>query len=328
MIGRARDKGTKGNRGHGGGTLAVGRCVMSTAVAMALATLCLSASSSVPCASESSVDLFPLSPASTAQPPAFTSHIESVRVDVLVLDGGRPILGLKPSDFEVLDNGVPQQVELVSFEKVPLNVVLAFDMSDSVAGERLEQLQDAGRAVLDGLTSGDQAGIVTFSNAVTLAAPLTADLRTVRTALDEAWGVGATSLADGVYAAMMVGEGDAGRALVIAFSDGVDTSSWLTDERVLDSAKRGDAVVYAAGVGTTGNSSFLRELTSLTGGTAYKIDSTRDLRATFLKILDEFRHRYLVSYTPTGVTHDGWHRLDVRVKNRRATLKARPGYLS
>jgi VWFA-related protein len=278
----------------------------------------------------SSVVLHPSSPAGAAplQAPAFTTRIESVRVDVLVLDGGRPIPGLKPADFEVLDNGVAQQVELVSFENIPLNVVLALDMSDSVAGERLEQLQDAGRAVLGGLTRGDQAAVVTFSHAVTLAAPLTADIATVRNALDEAWGVGNTSLADGVYAAMMVGEADAGRALVIVFSDGLDTSSWLGDERVLDAAKRGDAVAYAVSVGATGSSSFLREIASLTGGTAYKLDSTRDLRTTFLRILDEFRHRYLVSYTPHGVARDGWHRLEVRVKNRHATIKARPGYLA
>jgi VWFA-related protein len=278
----------------------------------------------------SSVVLHPSSPAGAApfQAPAFTTRIESVRVDVLVLDGARPIPGLKPADFEVLDNGVAQQVELVSFENIPLNVVLALDMSDSVAGERLEQLQDAGRAVLGGLTRGDQAAVVTFSHAVTLAAPLTADIAAVRNALDEAWGIGNTSLADGVYAAMMVGEADAGRALVIVFSDGLDTSSWLGDERVLDAAKRGDAVAYAVSVGSTGSSSFLRDIASLTGGTAYKLDSTRDLRTTFLRILDEFRHRYLVSYTPHGVARDGWHRLEVRVKNRHATIKARPGYLA
>jgi VWFA-related protein len=270
----------------------------------------------------------PAPSAAAQQAPAFSTRIESVRVDVLVLDNGRPILGLGPADFEIVDNGAPQQVDLVSFEKIPLNVVLALDMSDSVAGDRLAQLQDAGRAVLGGLAKGDQAAVVTFSNAVTRAAPLTEDIAVARVALDEAWGTGQTSLADGVYAAMMIGEADAGRALLMVFSDGLDTSSWLTDDRVLDSARRGDAVAYSVGIGDGGSSSFLRELTSLTGGTAYKIDSSRDLRATFLRILDEFRHRYLVSYTPRGVSRDGWHKLDVRVKNRRATIKARPGYLA
>lgn len=260
--------------------------------------------------------------------PEFSTKVEVVRVDVLVLDNGRPITGLTPSDFEIADNGVPQQVDFVSFEQIPLNVVLALDMSDSVAGERLEQLRDAGGAVLDGLTRNDQAALVTFSNVVSLEAPLTTDVSGARHALAEAYGFGATSLVDGVYSAMMVGESDVGRALLIVFSDGLDTASWLQADAVLESAKRSDVVAYSAAIDAVAGAPFLRELSVLTGGTLYKIESTRDLRATFLRILDEFRHRYLVSYTPRGVSKDGWHRLDVRVKNRRATIKARPGYLA
>src|SRR5207249_8999904 len=69
-----------------------------------------------------------------AQAPAFSTRIESVRVDVLVTDGGKPVVGLQAADFDIADNGVPQQVDLVSFEQIPLNVVLALDMSDGVAG--------------------------------------------------------------------------------------------------------------------------------------------------------------------------------------------------
>jgi VWFA-related protein len=262
------------------------------------------------------------------QPPAYSTKIESVRVDVLVTDGGKPLLGLRPADFDVLDDGVPQQVDLVSFEQIPLNVILALDMSDSVAGERLAQLQDAGGAVLAGLAKDDQAALVTFSNFVSLASPLSGRVADTRRALDDAYGYGATSLVDGVYAAMQVGESDAGRALLIVFSDGLDTSSWLTADAVLDAARRSDAVAYSAAIGEGASSSFLRELSALTGGTLYKIESTRDLRAAFVRILEEFRHRYLISYSPRGVPQSGWHRLDVKVKNRRATIKARPGYLA
>ena len=269
-----------------------------------------------------------LSHVAHAQQAAFSTRIEAVRVDVLVLDNGRPVAGLTPPDFEIADNGVPQQVDVVSFEQIPLNVVLALDMSDSVAGERLDQLRDAGGAVLDGLTKGDQAALVTFSNVVSLAAPLTADVAGARRALADAHGFGETSLVDAVYAAMMVGESDVGRALLIVFSDGLDTASWLQADAVLESAKRSDVVVYSAAIGNVGGTTFLRDLSAFTGGTLYKVESTKDLRATFLRILDEFRHRYLVSYTPRGVAQDGWHRLDVRLKNRRATIKARPGYLA
>ena len=262
------------------------------------------------------------------QSPAFTSTIEAVRVDVLVTDNGQAIRGLGPADFELLDNGVPQQVDLVSFDQIPLNVILALDMSDSVAGERLDQLRDAGAGLLGALKNEDQAALVAFSHTVQLGAKLTSDVSTVREALVAAQGTGMTALVDGTYAGIMVGESDVGRALLIIFTDGVDTSSWLRADAVLDAAKRADVVVYGVSVVSRLKPEFLREVTSLTGGRLFEIEKTVTLTSTFLGILEEFRHRYLVSYTPKGVAKDGWHKLDVRLRSRRATIKARPGYLA
>jgi VWFA-related protein len=261
------------------------------------------------------------------QNPSFTSKVEAVRVDVLVTDKGKPIIGLKPSDFEIVDNGVPQQVDLVSYEQIPLNVILGFDMSDSVAGEKLDNLRRAGAAVLGGLKKEDQAALVTFSHLVLLGSALTGDVAKVRDALDAVGAVGETALIDGTFASIMIGESDAGRALLIVFSDGVDTASWLTADAVLSAAKRSDVVAYAVAVRGGVKPEFLRDLASFTGGRLFEIEKTANLEATFLEILDEFRHRYLVSYTPRGVAKDGWHKLDVKVK-KGGTVKARPGYLA
>jgi len=265
-------------------------------------------------------------PSPRTQAPTFASKVEAVRVDALVTDRGQPVLGLTPGDFEVLDNGVPQQVDLVSYEQIPLNVVLALDMSDSVAGDRLDHLRAAGATVLAGLKKEDQAALVTFSHAVTLAAPLTADVGKVRGALDHAIPLGTTALVDGAYAGLVVGESDVGRALLIVFSDGLDTASWLSAASVVDAAKRSDVVVYGVSVGR-GKPEFVRELTSLTGGRMFEVDKTANLSAIFLEVLQEFRQRYLISYTPRGVAKDGWHRLEVRVK-KKGIVKARPGYLA
>jgi VWFA-related protein len=265
---------------------------------------------------------------SARQSPGFSSKVEAVRVDVLVTDNGQPVRGLTAGDFEIVDNGVPQVVDLVSFDEVPLNVILALDMSDSVAGDRLDQLRRAGGGVLAALKKGDQAALVSFSHVVQLGAALSSDVASVQAALGAAESSGQTALVDGTYAGIMVGESDAGRALLIVFSDGVDTSSWLRADAVLDAAKRADVVVYGVAVVSRLKPDFLRDLTSLTGGRLFEMDKTANLAATFLGILDEFRHRYLVSYTPKGVSKDGWHKLDVRVRGRRATIKARPGYLA
>ena len=262
-----------------------------------------------------------------AQQPTFSSRLDVVRVDALVTDNGRPVLGLAPGDFVVLDNGTPQAVDLATFETLPVNVILAFDHSNSVTGERLTQLRAAAGAVLAALAPRDQAALVTFSHRVQLRQPLTHDGRQVVAALADTQPAGETSLLDGVYAGLLTGVNDGARNLVLVFSDGVDTSSWLRPEQVIDTAKRSDAVVYALSPKGAGSAPFLRELANQTGGSAIEVESLRELSARFVTILEEFRHRYLLSYSPKGVTAPGWHRLEVRLKNRRATIKARPGYI-
>ncbi len=261
----------------------------------------------------------------TAQ--TFSSRIEAVRVDVLVTANGTPVLGLSPSDFEVLDNGVRQTIDLASFEQMPLNVVLALDMSASLQGLRLGHLQTAGATVLDGLKPGDRAALVAFTHIVSASQGLTDDLDRIRAALLRNRGDGLTSLVDAVHTGMLIGESDAGRPLLIVFSDGVDTSSWLSAESVLETARRGEVVVYGVEVGQP-RASFPRDLTEVTGGRLFAIESTKDLSAAFSKILDEFRNRYLISYSPQGVEPSGWHRLEVRVRHRGAAVKARPGYFA
>jgi len=255
----------------------------------------------------------------------FSSTVEAVRVDVLVTDGGRPVRDLRTADFEVLDNGVPQQVDLVSFEEIPLNLVLVFDMSNSVVGERLEHLRQAAGHLLSGLTPQDQAGVVLFNDAIAHS-EVSVDLDRVRQGLLGSEGHGDTALVDALYGGLMMAESNVGRALMIVFSDGVDTASFLTPDAVLDIAKRSDVVVYAAVAGAPSKIPLLHELTELTGGTFHDAGTTANLSAVFEKILAEFRQRYLVGYSPRGVPREGWHRLEVRVKGKRLQVKARPGY--
>ena len=262
----------------------------------------------------------------TAQQPTFSSRVEAVRVDVLVKDRGQVVRGLGPQDFEVRDEGVLQEIDLVRLEQIPVNVILGLDVSQSVNGERLEHLLAAGNALLDRLNGDDRAALLTFSHAVRLRRELTQDIPDVRQALGEVVPAGQTSLIDGTSVAIALSGSDVGRSLLIVFSDGVDTASFLTSDVVLQSARRSDVVAYGVAVRSRVTPSFLKELGELTGGSVLEIESTKDLSQTFLRILDEFRQRYLLSYTPRGVPAAGWHRLEVRVKGRRATVSARAGY--
>jgi VWFA-related protein len=270
----------------------------------------------------------------TAQSRTFSSRVEAVRIDALVTSGGQPVLGLQASDFEISDNGVPQTASLVTFEQIPLNVVLALDMSGSLAGARVVELRNAGRAVVDALQPRDKAALVTFNGAVTVEAPLSENAAGVRAALNQPRQQGDTSLIDASYAAIVLAESDSARGLVIVFSDGQDTGSFLLADNVLTTAKRADTVVYAVSEPPQveplrGGSvpKFLSDLCEFTGGRVLEPGAS-NLGSTFLTVFNEFRQRYLISYTPRGVSPNGWHRLEVKLKGKRGTVKARPGYLA
>jgi VWFA-related protein len=263
----------------------------------------------------------------TPQLPAFKSSVDAVRVDVLATQGGRPVTGLTPADFQVLDNGVPQQIDLASFERIPVNLAIALDVSSSVQGDRAKYLRSACQVVLGRLEPDEQAALLTFSDAIVMPVGLTHEIVAVRAALDSPLALGETSLADASLAALLLAESQPGRSLVILFSDGIEVSSYLAPAAVLEAVKRSDAVIYALTLKTVGRPPFLEQLTTATGGELLEVGAPRDLEEAFTRVLDNFRHRYLFSYTPRQVARPGWHRIDVRVKRQGVTTKARAGYV-
>jgi hypothetical protein len=92
---------------------------------------------------------------------------------------------------------------------------------------------------------------------------------------------------------------------------------------VLDAAKRANVVVFGVTVSRSRNP-FLKDLVDLTGGDVVEVKETSELRATFVKILAEYRLRYILGYSPTGVTAGGFTRFRSRCRrspprSRRAT---------
>lgn len=287
--------------------------------------------------------------------PRYHVGVDAVRVDVLVTDAhGRPVRGLEARDFELRDSGLPQHIDVVAFEDEPVRVLLALDVSGSVAGEPLGHLRRAARSVLDLLGPNDRASVVNFGEQVRLTAPWTNDTRELSGALESSRAQGATALYDAAFAALMLRDRQPGRFLVIVFSDGADTSSWLSARDVVDLARRSDAVIYTVGVrheerqpvagyrvdvssgvqwGVPDASDaqlrepFLAALSAETGGAFVTVESTLRLRATFTSILREFRTRYLLTYSPRGVSPTGWHPIDVTLTAPKGQVTARRGYV-
>ena len=273
----------------------------------------------------------------------FRSAVELVSVDVLVTDGRSPIAGLTAADFELTDNGAPQTIEQVYVEQLPLNVIMVLDSSSSVEGERLRSLKAGAMTVIDRLRPRDRAALISFSHRLDLGAALTADVATLRGSVKALDARGSTALRDAAFAALALRTADATRTLVLLFSDGLDTASLLTEDQVLEIARRSDAIVYSIGIReeTEGARSgfplrgdapadhrFLERLSRETAGRLLYAEQNRDIERTFGRVLDEFNTRYVLGYAPRGVAGAGWHRLEVRLKKRSGTVLARRGYFA
>ncbi|HET7293603.1 MAG TPA: VWA domain-containing protein [Vicinamibacteria bacterium] len=295
--------------------------------------------------------------ASLQQTPTFGAEVRFVEVDALVTRDGRVVPGLRAEDFELFDNGVVQAVEVVTGPGAPANVLLLLDLSESVAGERLERLKAATRALLRALAPQDHATLLTFANEIQWRGGPTSDFGSLEGALDRLAAGGLTRLHDAVFTALFLGDRRYGRPVVFAFSDGEDSGSWLLAEQLQKAARGADAVLNAARLalddadraylpdasseytGSAGRvrtispqpqgprrrpSPLLAELADLTGGRVWAAGDGDALKRAFLAALDETRGRYLLRYEPRGVAR-GWHELKVRLKVR-GELRARRGY--
>jgi Ca-activated chloride channel family protein len=274
----------------------------------------------------------------------FRSGVEVVTVDVMVRRGGRPVTGLTSEHFELFDSGVRQRIQSAGMEALPLNVMLALDVSSSTEGRPLKDLQDAARAVVSSLRAEDRMALLTFTQHVELRAAWTADATRLLRAIDGSYAGGTTSLRDAIFCALSLREGISGRTLLIVFSDGYDTASWLTARDILAAANRTDVsvhVVQTIGIPARVDSELRRELLAQpslneayllpvlareTGGAALAVSDSAGARAAFLRILDDFRAGYVLTYTPEGVPAKGWHPIEVRLEGARGDVHARRGY--
>ncbi len=275
------------------------------------------------------------------QPARFRSRADAVRVDVQVRQGGKPIAGLTAADFEVRDSRVQQEIQAVAIEDVPVSLILALDTSSSVRGEMLEQLKAAAHAAIGALHDDDQAVLLTFSHRVQRPATLTRDRQALRSAVDRMQANGSTALRDAIFTATALREQAPGRVILLVFTDGVDTASWLDPRSVVNAALRSDIVIY--GVSTNPRQTrdqkswyedeqelfpgpFLDDLTDRTGGELLQVKGGAELARTFAKIVSDFKSRYLLTYAPKNVPAEGWHPIEVKLKNRRGDITARRGY--
>jgi Ca-activated chloride channel family protein len=284
----------------------------------------------------------------------FEVEVRTVFIDVFVSRDGSPVRGLTANDFEIVDQGAPQQLDLVDPQDIFLSVMLVLDTSSSVSGSKLAHLREAAHAFLRRLKEKDEAGLMMFHQYAHLRQAMGGDIRFLHESLDQPTQGGYTSIHDALYTGLkLVGEAE-GRPMVLLFTDGEDNSSWLTEKELVNVARESEAIVHVIGLKSSNErvtstiedsggkkkslnhsnslnqaENLLEEITKVTGGRVWYADSSAELEQVFLKVLEEMETRYLLSYQLLGVPSEGWHELEVKLKKQRGeTIRARPGYVA
>ena len=163
---------------------------------------------------------------SAQQRPTFRGGVSTVSIYATVRAGdGSLVTDLTKDDFEIRDNGRVSDIAVFSREIVPITVTMLLDMSGSQA-PNVDWMRDAGNAFVDELLSADRARVGTFGREIAISPRLTGDKTYLRRVLaEEIWPGGSTPLWDAMDEAMSSLRGEAGRRVILALTDGFDSTS-------------------------------------------------------------------------------------------------------
>ena len=270
-----------------------------------------------------------------ARSKSFRSASELVTTAVTVRDAeGRLVKDLEQKDFIVEEDGVAQPISQFTKDRVPVSLSLAFDISDSMRGQRFADARGALAHFLDTLLAADdEAALVGFNHEARLYSAWTLEKAGLRLRLDGIKPSGGTAMYDAVDLSLPLFDSrQHPRAAIVLVSDGADTASDTTPTLLKQKLNRSDIFLYAVGIdsldarnSTRINPFTLQELTSQGGGYTEIIRSTEELGPATERIAEELNNQYMIGYTPLKRGDGKYHIVRVKVTNDSYRVRARRG---
>jgi Ca-activated chloride channel homolog len=298
----------------------------------------------------------------SSQQPTFRAGADIVRVFVTVTDrDGKLVTTLNRGDFEVRDEGTPQEITTFDNTPRPIRLIAMLDCSGSMSGN-LQLLRASAEQLFLRLRRDDGVRVGSFGRDVTISPSFTNDPAMLRDALPESIPPDApTPLWRAVDEAMTglrtegAAEADA-RPVIIVLSDGKDSGPiglnlhqrYISQVDVIDRARNEGVMIYGIGMRSRsahptmpglGPQGMMAALTAdmpdpglarvaeETGGGYTEVRLGQDLGAAFAHVADELHSQYLIGYAPPK--RDGKvHKIDVRLTQHGLQPRARKNYVA
>ena len=262
-------------------------------------------------------------------------YAEKVDVDVVQIiatvtdHSGHFVAGLPRSAFHVAEDGKPQKISHFGSEDVPLELVVAVDVSGSMT-PAMPRLKAAVKEFLGAVPSRDQVTLIGFNDSIFALTRRTLDPAERMKAVDRLAPWGATALYDVILRAIdMLGK-QPGRRAIVVFSDGEDQGSHASITDVERRLQASDVTLYMIGQGrgveVAALKTVMQRLVEPTGGRALFNDSIDQLHNAFTDLLEELSNQYLLGYESSNARRDDtFRKITVQVDGQ-SHIRARQGY--
>jgi Ca-activated chloride channel homolog len=262
------------------------------------------------------------------------SQVTSVLVEAAVQDkNGRFLKNVPASSFTVLEDGVPQALDLARQETVGGTFALLVDSSASMS-RRLDFVQRTAGLLYDYMSPLDRVIVAPFAKNLRSVTGPTDDRQTVAEAIRAIACSGGTAILDSLLQMAHGFPESPDRRVVILITDGYDENSVSSADDVIAALKEARVTVYAVAIGGVAGVSLkgekvLRRLAAETGGRVFLPSTESQLELVHTARVEEVRNKYLLTYTPTNQNHDGkWRQITVQLPEPSYHIAARPGYFA
>jgi VWFA-related protein len=264
----------------------------------------------------------------------------SLRVDVpivnidanVILDKTHQFVpGLKPGNFLILEDGVPQTITSVRVAQTPITAVMLLEFAAN-SYYLINDMQNASYYFFRSLRPEDYVAVVTYDMHTHILTDFTNNKDTVAQALQSLIipGFSETNIFDALYETLDRVSRIPGRKYIILIGSGRDTFSKLTLDKILARVKASqNTTIFTIGTGALinemrggggGMSSGIREMdylqaqnqlktfADMTGGMSFSPMFQGALPDVFAAINDSIRNQYIITYRPTNNKNDGSYR--------------------
>jgi Ca-activated chloride channel homolog len=301
-----------------------------------------------------------------ALPTAFWVHAQDqdqttfhVKVDMVVLSftvtdtKNKYVNGLKPADFKIYEDEIPQKMAtFAEGTRAPMQVLANGETrplpagsvnpanggpgvvnlrSDAMTGTNVFVLFDtsnymyrgfvyASDAIADfirGLDRADSVAVYTYSRNLNRAVPLNRDRTMAIAGLRKAVAGDDSALYNSLLLTLRDAARVAGRKVVIVFSNGPDNASMVAPDDVRAVAEDEGIPIYVISTSEVTNdsisSSIFKRITMTTGGKSYFAKTWQKQVEAFESIREDRGNSYTVTYYPQPNPNEGFRRISIRL---------------